>query len=111
MAQQSLGVLFREGTVAQWWEPGPLKGPISFLTTLPWLAAAVLPRVLRSGPGGFKVSPHFMGKSNGQKKGPVLWLWNFAQVTVILLHKQLQDAVSQPSSGERREAGTALGKV
>lgn len=58
--------------MAQWWEPGPLKRPIFFLTTLPRLAAAFLPQVLGSGLGGFKFSPHFMEKSNGQKeKGSV----------------------------------------
>lgn len=58
--------------MAQWWEPGPLKSPIPFLTILPWLAAAFLPQVLRSGLGGFKLSPHFMEKSNAQKeKGSV----------------------------------------
>lgn len=68
MAQQSLGVLFREGTVAQWWEPGPLKRPIPFLTTLPRLDAAFLPHALRYELGGFKVSPHFMEKGVAEKE-------------------------------------------
>lgn len=44
----------------------------------------------------------------------MLWLWNFAQVTVVLLHKQLQDAISAQlwrEEGSRHGTGESVSRL
>lgn len=117
MAQQSLGVLRREGAVAQWWEPGPLKRSIFFLTTLPWRDAVFLPHVLRSGLGGFKLSPHFMEKGSKARKergsGRSILAPRFTSGSPprsLLYTDSFENAFSQPSSADSEESRPCAGE-